>query len=462
MARTEGVVTAIRFGATDADNIYTIVSESVMQLKSGIRLELYDRVAVRTDAGSVEVDLLGRGEAECQGLIDGIVNSMGIAEPSTAYLKDSGADAMKRLAPEMKEAARTFLRALVSGAPMIVRFHNDGDGGDGALALYMAVEELKARLRLESDSIVWIMNPGVSYKTDLFYSDALLMNGYISAVRPVITIIDFGTSPDSSESVRMARGKYDFVWLDHHPINGFDYSPIGHYASPWLEGGDSNLTAGVLACCFAEMMSGINASLFKKASLISDHSSYADYSDKRAADVAMVVDALTVKPEAPSGQRITPKYMAGVLGDRAKFEEILHDVVSQFSEALEIGLKKSKRHTSQSGIAVYTFDYSAIADEGFRYVTKGKFSTRLQDMLEEKSGERTVTLVYDKGTISVRMSKNVAPEVGIIRIINEMIEEADYVDSGGGHNEAASIRTDSSHMKELLSLMLDKLGVTRS
>ncbi len=463
MARIEGVVTAIKFGGTDADNIYTVVSERVVQFKSRIRLNLYDRVAAHTDGdGAAEVELLGEGRDEYAGLIDGVIGSIEISAPSAAYLEAPGTEALRRLAPAMTEAALTFLRAFVSGAPIIIRFHNDGDGGDGAIALYKAIGAIGERLGVRSDSVIWILNNGVAYKPELFYSDALLLNRYESVVSPVITIIDFGTSPDSDGSIRQAAGKYDFVWVDHHPVNDFDYSMIKHYMSPWLEGGDSNLTAGALACCFAEMMSGIDASLFKRASLISDHSSYADYGDKEANDVAAVLDALTVRPEAPSGQKITPKYMLSVLEDKAKFGEVLHDVTSQFSEAMEIGLARAKHYTNASGIKVYAFDYSLVADKGFGYVTKGRFSTRLQDAIEERGGDRTLTLVYDRGTISVRMGKSIAAEVGIIRIINEIIDEADYVDSGGGHNEAASIRTDSAHMKELLALMLDKLGVMRS
>jgi hypothetical protein len=60
------------------------------------------------------------------------------------------------------------------------------------------------------------------------------------------------------------------------------------------------------------------------------------------------------------------------------------------------------------------------------------------------------------------MSKAIAPKIHIVDIIEEMKGEASYIDSGGGHNEAASIRTSREHDRDLVGLLLSKLGVTRS
>ncbi len=462
MSRLEGIVTAIKFGGSDADNVYTVVSESVVQLRSPVRLDLYDRVAVTEQGGEAKVEILGNGKAECGGLISKTVDKIEVGEPSAAYLSGAAVDVMGRMAPAMKDAARAFLSALVSGAPIIVRFHNDGDGGGGAVALYKAVGALRKKLGWSLDNIIWIINAGVSYKMDLFYSDTLLLNRYSSVVKPLIAIIDFGTSTDSEGSVRQAAGKYDFVWIDHHPISTFDHSGLTHYINPWLDGGDSNVTAGLVASCFAEMISGIDASKYKRISLTCDHSVYADAADEETNAMALVIDALTVRPEAPSGQKVTPKYIAGVFDDASRFGEILHDVKTQYAEAVDMGAKAVKQYVNTDGINIYAVDYQPIADMGFGYVTKGKYSSRMQDVFEERTGERTITLVYHSGSVSIRMSKAIAQKVGLVRIIEEMKAEADYIDSGGGHNEAASVRTDRSHMRDMLDLLLGKLGVTRN
>ncbi len=463
MADIEGIVTAIKLGGHDEDNVYTVVSDSVMQLKSSIRLELYDKVAIAEHGnGASEVRVLGDGKEEWEAAVKRLVDGIAIGEPSTRYLNGDAVAAMAKMAPALKDAAKTFITTLLSGAPILVRFHNDGDGGDGALALYRAVESLTERTHYSLDNVIWIMNPGVAYGLDTFYSDTLLLNRYTSALRPLITIVDFGTAKESEASITEANGKYDFLWIDHHPINGFNIDGIRHYISPWLTGGDSNITAGLVAACFAEMISGLSLAEFKMASLVSDHSNYADKDDKQACDMAMVIDALTVRPEAASGQRVTPRYIDGILGDSSKFEEILRDVKAQYAMAMDIGVSTAKQYTGMHGISVYVVDYKPIFDLNLRYVTKGKFSSSLQDEFEKKSGDLAVTIVHSNGSASIRMSKAIAPKIHIVDIIEEMKGEASYIDSGGGHNEAASVRTSREHDRELVGLLLSKLGVTRS
>ncbi len=463
MADMEGIVTAIKLGGRDGDNVYTVVSDSVMQLRSDMRLELYDKVAVAEQGdGSFNVRVTGNGKNEWSDKVRRLASKIAIGEPSTEYLSNGAAGVMAKMAPALKDAAKTLLEALISGAPVVVRFHNDGDGGNGALALYKAVESLKERTHYSLDNVIWIINPGVAYGLDSFYSDTLLLNRYASALRPLITIIDFGTAKESEASMGEAKGNYDFLWIDHHPINGFDTQGARHYISPWLAGGDSNITAGFVAACFAEMISGLSFAVFKMASLVSDHSSYADKGDTKACDIAVVVDALTVRPEAPSGQRITPKYIDGILESKEKFDDMLRDVKGQYAKAMDIGVNSAKHYVGMLGMSVYVVDYKPIFDLGMQHVTKGKYCSGLQDEFEKRSGDKTITIVHSNGSASIRISKAMAPAIGIGKIIEEMKTEASYIDSGGGHNEAASIRTSKEHDRELVGLLLSKLGVTRS
>ena len=95
-------------------------------------------------------------------------------------------------------AAETFVRKIVFGAPIIVRFHNDADGSSGAYGLYKAIRKVGEEfLHGDASNVMWQMHRGVVYSKEDSTSDSLAVNNFSSLERPLLFIIDFGTALES-------------------------------------------------------------------------------------------------------------------------------------------------------------------------------------------------------------------------------------------------------------------------
>ncbi len=359
-------------------------------------------------------------------------------------------EALSVMEPKLELAANRIKRNLVSGAPIIVRFHNDGDGASGAIALYKAIESIGKTLNINPSNCLWTMNKGVAYTNEALSYDIMRLSQYRSSTKPVLCIIDFGTLKESEPALEKAKEKMDIIWIDHHPVyEGFKNEGIYAYINPWNWNFDSSITAGSLACALASKMSGTKTKSLIMASLISDHSEYAA-KDPESDRIAVVLDALTTEASSKSSN-ITPKSLLAVLDDEASSKLVYTQAKAQMDEAVSDGLKHMKtRRIGAHYMAI--LDYSRIAERYYSYVRHGRFTSFFSDAVESKLGP-SVTIVYNKGLISIRVSKELSKPLGLLSIIEKMKNEIEYISNGGGHNEAASIKLDDDNsVKEFLAL----------
>ena len=102
-------------------------------------------------------------------------------------------EATERMWPKLEHAAKLFLRKLFFSAPIIIRFHNDADGSSGACSLYKSIDLLYEKIGAINNPY-WIMHKGISYRKEDAESDTLFFNAYSSYEKPLLVMVDFGTS----------------------------------------------------------------------------------------------------------------------------------------------------------------------------------------------------------------------------------------------------------------------------
>ena len=475
MASFSGIVSCIRTMPNQVDNVYSAVGDKAVNFRSGTVLSLNDRVEFDIDPnGSASAPPMAQnvsviGKADKQG-IDAAV----IALSESVDLRDnfSAVDELlakhreilacaKNMEGALVDCARALTMAFISGAPITVRFHNDGDGSTGAMALYLALGKLQERISFGGRNITWKMHRGISYDEQSSFEDLMHFSQYESSGRPIVVIIDFGTSPESEKSINQVKDKEkaQLVWLDHHPpYEGFPQDMIGFYINPWNFGGNSDFTAGALACVFATVINRCDAAALVEASLVSDYSAYADYDDKQAQETALVLDLLTSGSRSHSMASPTPKTFLDVLGNKKLYSDTMFHARNLLDEALEIALQRAKRYKNTFGIGIYVLDFGYIAELGNGYPLPGRFSSRLQGKLEGINGGKTLTIVHYGNYISIRESDDIVPKIKVLDLVNELKASSEYVESGGGHNEAASMRVPRQHTKQVLKLLLSNLG----
>jgi RecJ-like exonuclease len=461
----EGIVASIKSSASPTDNVYTIVSGKVAQIRSNMILNLYDKVSTTeeeaVDAETCKVEIEGAGtRGEYEKIIDGCMKQLETGENIKAIeLKGLPyEDVVRNAMPRLSEAAKALARGFISGAPVIVRFHNDGDGFSGAVALYRALAKLQERLFMNERGVLWHINRSIAYTLESAYEDMMLFSSYKSAERPLLLITDFGTSPESIEAMNQVYGKCELIWLDHHlPYPGFPREKVDYYINSWDFGGDSSTTAGLLTCVFSQIISRIDSDLLKQASLVSDYSEYADLGNKEAYKLSLVMDFLTSGKSRYDSQGATPKQMESIINDRERFEEVFGFATKLLDESLSVGLKNIRSYRSGK-ISIHVLDFGHIAKLGYSYPLPGRYSSKLQEQMEALNNGKTITVIHYGSYISIRESRDISEKVKLLEIIEKMKASGEAL-SGGGHSEAASIRIDGKNVKEILKSLLSEFGV---
>ncbi len=464
-AKTLGIVSAIR--TLPGSYRYTLLSGGAVTVESPQRFELNETVEVSYSAGGA---LLSKSErrVDYRAALEDAVAKVRLGERASLLKKRgfSRSGPLDRIAvrmlPKLVQAAEKLLRAAISGAPIVVRFHGDGDGSTGAVCLYRAIEALSDSIPMEPD-VRWALNRGISYSVESFYYDTMHFNEYESVEKPLVCIIDFGTTEESNDALKKAVERFDMVWLDHHPMpKGFLSDMLGDYINPTMFKGTSDFTAGFLAGVFSELLADIHVREIMEASLISDFSAYADRNDGEASRIATVLDFVTGIKNSTRylDGPVTPAYLSKLISDQEKMRSVHDYAHSMIEDAIEMGIERSKRYMTGSGIPVNVIDFVHIADKYGGYLLPGRYSSRLQGRLEETNPDGSITIVNFRNAISIRVSKHIAGRVKLLDVIESLKESPDIVVSGGGHKEAASVMAAEGQSEAAIRLLLGKLGAS--
>lgn len=371
-----------------------------------------------------------------------------------------------RMWPKLCECSALFVRKLILGAPIVVRFHNDADGSSGACSLYRGIGKLTKELGLgHGGNISWVMHPGVSYSSADASYDTLIANGYSSMEKPLLLIIDFGTSLDSNAGIRDLDDRFDIIWLDHHPLaDGFVGKELANYVNPWLFGGDSNYTAGFLASAFSRTFSEPENGSYEDASFIGDYSEYAD-PGRKGQEIATILDLLTSDTRIGSGSfsnKLAPYEIENILKDKGKVDELLSYANTRLNEILDLGLTSLRKHKADD-VEIHVLDYGRVRSDETKYPLPGRYASKLLERISEIYGGKNIVIVHVGAYISIRIEKELGERVRILEIINELKSEyGNLIDAGGGHRCAASIKlydksSKGTVLKELVSMIKESL-----
>lgn len=447
-----GIVTSIRHAG--AQPVYNIVTkEDVLQARCDIQLMLNQAVAV---AEGNAIPLRDSTSSEYNETVSALLKRLGSTAIQLSGTKYSGI--AEEMLPAIRGAANKLLAGFVTGAPIVVRFHNDGDGSAGGIALYRALSAVQEKLFPKERSVSWQMNKGISYTLESFYADKLIFDSYESVEKPIVVIIDFGTAQESVDAIKAAHGSCEIIWLDHHvPYDGFPKEMIGSYINPFDFGGDSNFTAGLLGCIFAQLLCNVNVEDLKDAALVSDFSAYADFGNENALKESIILDYLT---SSGNDAYTKPKHMHSILADKERSESTFRHASGMLEEAITTGMKKMLTYRNAAGTSIHVLDFNHIAKLGLDYPLPGRYTSKLQEKLESRNGGNTITVVHYGNYISIRCSKDMQKSFDILDIIGKLKESTNGEVSGGGHRQAASIRASKERLKEVTRMLLLELGIS--
>ncbi len=455
------IVTSIRYGPSEADNAYYAVSLDSFSMKEfkspSFAFSLFDMV----EADGEKVNFVSNGAIAREELEEKV---MELCKHVLKESSPSGIAGLDKITEKMKEkmrsAAHLLAMKLYTSAPIVVRFHNDTDGSSGAYCLFKSISEMLGANGIKAKpSITWRMHGGIAYSKADAEHDILYANGFSSIEKPLLVIIDFGTSKDSNEGIEALSNKFDIIWLDHHPIEeGFLGTSLEHYINPWGFGGDSEYTAGFLACEFSKYLSSFDVHDMECASLIGDFSTFAR-NEERASKLALLLELITSDKRVAFkaiDQNLTPAEIDSILYDKKKFEELVSYASTKMDEALDSAMHVAKVYKGEN-VDIYVADFKKVRGEdlSMRYPLPGRFASKLVGKIEELSDKPVVLLLHFGGTISIRQSRALNEKVDLTKVAKAAKESMHSVSAAGGHKSAISIRfADEESKKEAMQLLI--------
>lgn len=343
-------------------------------------------------------------------------------------IEDQG---LQKLEEQFLAAAKYLEKQLLEERPILMRYHDDGDGVYGALIMKRALEQKAADLGVtlvfaSSQSGSAIYSPTEARKDAADYYEA----------NPLLLLVDFGLNEDSAEAVALVRKQgFSVLAIDHHPYPKGIEKKYDQVVSPTLIGLGGEYCAGLLCYEVASAMDCNPSEYWARAAMKSDNSTF-----KREEDdlPARAIDYLLIT----SSVKRPLSYYEKIAEDRELLASHYAEAMAKLDEMLRAADAHVKIRELPKGAHAILINLDKICTEKNTYPSKGKAVNEIQFKYAKQLGGAIVSLGYTSDRISFRAnaeaaSLGIAANPVIARLKNEMSND---VESGGGHEVAAALK----------------------
>jgi len=444
---------------------------------------------IQIESESIE-RLHGLEATEVRKLIDEALNER--AEPENDKLIQD-APILRKLQPRLRAAAKSIRRAVLDGRSILVRHHADADGICAGVAVEKAVIPLLQEINPANDAEWHYFRRSPSKAP--FYEIEDVVKDLSFALEdlerhgqklPLIVLLDNGsTEEDILALLKVKIYDLEVVVVDHHypgevtdgRVAVDDYVDV--HVNPYLEGGDSQVTAGALAVELAQM---INPSIRERLlhlpgiAAVGDHarSPEAEWYIDLAKDKGYEMEDLEKIATAIDFEAFYLRFMNGRgimdtilgLGNRDKHTKLVDALYNESEKRvkwqLAAAMPNLKTQEFPNGITFNVLDVEKYAHK-FTYPAPGKTCGFVHDQMVQKLGEETpiITLAYgpDFGVIRATDAVNEIYGFNLNTIILQLLEEIPEAGiDGGGHECAGSLKFVEGLSKKVLQNFAGKVA----
>jgi RecJ-like exonuclease len=369
---------------------------------------------------------------------------------------------MEKLRGRVELAARKLSAARKLGRFILLKFHNDADGVAGALALIKVLGNVQSH---QQNSALYRV------------ADAMRDVNVIRYERsPLVVIVDCGSGEDSREGLQILKaGGAEIMLIDHHPPEKGVEGLCSTFLSPWAvseEEEASTYPAGYLCCevaraCGKDLADapllgekrerGADGKLgleeLAKIACAGDKSGIMPLSDADR-EKALVIDYMATYAEF--GNRL--EFYEHAMGEKELYSSILFQARERMERVKEeVGKMMKKR--IEGPVAVYTVDFDKMSSREFP--GKGKLTTRAFELVMHEGP--VVVLGVWEGGISFRLNEDAVLRGMNASAVIEAVKAkmGSFIESGGGHGRAASLRIKRGYTKEVLEEVVNQLQASQ-
>ncbi|MGC9516724.1 MAG: OB-fold nucleic acid binding domain-containing protein [Methanomicrobiales archaeon] len=447
---------------------------------------------IQIESESIE-RLRGIEATEARKLIDEAIDER--AEPATTELLIES-ETLNRLSERMRMAAKAIRRAVFDGRSILVRHHADADGICAGVAVEKAVVPLLNEMNPDSDA-QWHYFKRAPSKAP-FYEIEDVVKDLSFALEdlerhgqklPLLVLLDNGsTEEDILALMKVKIYDIEVVVVDHHypgvvqdgKVAVDEYVDV--HVNPYLEGGDSQITAGALAVELAQM---INPQVKDKLThlpgiaAVGDHARSEEaqqyielaaakgYNREDLEKIATVIDFEAFYLRFMNGRGIIDTILG--LANREKQVKLVDALYAESQKRVKSQLRAAlpnlKTQELPNGIIFNVLDVEKFAHK-FTFPAPGKTCGYVHDTIVQKYGEDKpiVTLSYGPD-FSVIRATDAVNEIysfnlnNIVLKLSEQIPEAGI--DGGGHECAGSLKFVEGLSKKVLSSFAEQIALLK-
>ncbi len=353
------------------------------------------------------------------------------------------------LEKDFASAARLIAESVFTLTPLLVRYDDDADGITSAVELKQGIFDFIARHEIPfPHSFIKFAKDEAIYELKTAQEDCLWADAF--AKKPLLVLLDHGANTESIPALAQAKSCFDIIIVDHHPPN-FEAAALAVlFISPFTK--DSSVIAS--SFCTGLLSYEISSRIGNVDETLAWIAMYADHSRFRKGEWPQV---LALEFVQDSKKNPAFEEFENVLSGKG-FELAFKKAVAKIRLVLQESSHYTKIHSAGNAF-IQVINLSKLVKKN-SFPSKSRTINELHRAFEEKhAGLACVTLGYADNSLSFRAS-DAANALGFKAnaLIAQLKESHSYaITSGGGHEQAASMRFKSEFRETILETTLNEV-----
>jgi len=478
------------FGVGDATGIVPCTAFESAGVRAYPEVEVGDvvRVAgtVETREGSLQIEaesldrLAGEARREARDRLDAALDER--AEPADV---DPLVDwpAFEPIRAELRELARLLRRTALSGRPIRVRHHADGDGMCAAIPVQYALERFVSEIHADPDAARHqfrrLPSKAPFYEMEDVTRDlnfALEGRARHGQKLPFLLMLDNGsTAEDVPAYENLTHYDIPIAVVDHHHPDPEAVEPLlDAHVNPYLYGEDYRITTGMICVELARLIDPSATDELRHVPAVaglsdrSEADAMDDYLDRAreagydAADLRDVSEALDYAAHRlrySEGKTLVNDALDVGCDDPDRHAELVDFLSTRARRDADRQLAAVEPHAESERLASGARLYRADLDEyahRFTYPAPGKTTGALHDAKVAETGEPVITVGYGPD-FAVLRSDGVRLDIpGMVADLREALPGAGI--SGGGHLVVGSIKFVKGRREEVIDALVERMA----
>ncbi|WP_418285781.1 DHH family phosphoesterase [Halorubrum sp. DTA46] len=391
--------------------------------------------------------------------------------------------AFESIHDDLRDLARLLRRTVLSGRPIRVRHHADGDGMCAAIPVQLAMENFIAEVHEDRDAAQHLFKRLPSkapyYEMEDVTRDlnfALEGRARHGQKLPFLLMLDNGsTEEDVPAYENLTHYDIPIAAVDHHHPDPEAVEPLlDAHINPYLHGEDYRVTTGMMCVELARL---IDPSLTEdlehvpavagladrsKAEAMDDYVALAEaagYDESDLLDIGEALDYAAHWLRYSEGKTLVNDALNVGCDDPERHAELVEFLSERADRDVDRQLAALDGHVEHerlaSGAHLYRIDLDEYAHR-FTYPAPGKTTGKLHDTRVRETGDPVITIGYGPDFCVLR-SDGVRLDIpNMVTELNDELPEAGV--SGGGHLVVGSIKFVKGRRSAVIETLVEKMA----